>query len=290
MTYLFVAAPDHWSRGGVPVRAIAIHMAEGGGTVSWLARPDGNSSHYVVERTGRIVQMVREDRAAGSINPRSVRNTDDAPFTYLGETIVYGVTANKAALGEHWNNPNAAVIAIEVEGYARDGPNAAQRSSLDELVGDIRSRHPDTPALGHRDWQDYKACPGKRIPWVDYGGHGKRGSAPEDDVSVIEVTPTGPINAYILRVSEPSPTYGPNQGERGTIGPKADGSPWVGNGLGGYAIDGLNGMPAYMLPNRAFIPAANVSATKWERTAGDGGTHTVTLLIDGQAHYTEELT
>lgn len=197
MTYPFVAAPDHWPRNGVPVLAIAIHMAEGGGTVSWLMRPDGNSSHYVVERTGRVVQMVQEDRAAGSIDPTKVRTTDDAPFTFEGEVVIYGVTANKAGLGEHWRNPNAAVIAIEVEGFARYGPNAAQRPALKALVADIRTRHPGIPALGHRDWQAYKACPGKRIPWADYGGHGL---STEEEMG-LKVTAEGLVQSGILRTT-----------------------------------------------------------------------------------------
>jgi hypothetical protein len=31
------------------------------------------------------------------------------------------------------------------------------------------------PCLGHRDFQNYKACPGKLIPWKDYGGHAVAG-------------------------------------------------------------------------------------------------------------------
>lgn len=152
-------------------------MAEGGGTVSWLQRPDGNSSHYVVEYNGRITQMVEEDMAAGSINPNLVRTTDDSAYDYLGESIRYGVTANKGALGDAWRDPNAAVIAIETEGFAKDGPNTDQEARLKQLVADIRSRWGKLPVLGHRDFQDYKACPGKLIPWIDYGGHG-----PDPDV------------------------------------------------------------------------------------------------------------
>lgn len=172
MSYPFVAAPDHWPRGGVAVKAVVVHMAEGGGTVNWLARNDGNSSHYVIEYTGRIVQMVQEARAAGSIDPTKVRTDDDAPFPFDGEQVVYGVTANKAALGADWRNPNAAVIAVEIEGYAKLGPNAAQREALLALVADIRSRHGGLPCLGHRDFQSYKACPGRLIPWPRLGGHG----------------------------------------------------------------------------------------------------------------------
>lgn len=201
----FVAAPDHWPR-TTPIRAIVIHMAEGGGTVSWLTHNDGNSSHYVVEYSGRVTQMVAESRAAGSINPKLLRTSNDTVFTFLGQLIRYGVTAAKAALGQYWSNPNSAVIAIEVEGFAgantsvaankEGGPNAAQRDSLKRLVADIRRRRGALHVLGHRDFQSYKACPGKRIPWVDYGQHGAPVSAPapaptEEEMHVITVLPFG---------------------------------------------------------------------------------------------------
>lgn len=184
MSYPFVAAPDHWARGGAPIRAIVIHMAEGGGTVSWLTRPDGNSSHYVVEYSGRVVQMVREDRAAGSINPTLIREDDDPPYDFGGVTVRYGATAARKALGAWSQDPNAAVIAIETEGFAKSGPNIDQRRALSRLVDDIRGRHGPLHALGHRDFQRYKACPGHLIPWVDYGGHG----APEDEMIPAPIT------------------------------------------------------------------------------------------------------
>lgn len=189
----FVAAPDHWPRNGVPVKAIVGHMAEGAGTVSWLTRDDGNSSHYVVELSGRVVQMVPESLAAGSLNPGITRTTDDAPYTFEGESVRYGATALRAALGAAGvADPNRCVVAIEVEGFARSlsvwqrlrfpranpagGPNAVQRASLKALVNDIRRRRGALPVIGHRDQQDQKACPGHAFPWADFGGHGvKRG-------------------------------------------------------------------------------------------------------------------
>jgi hypothetical protein len=167
----FVAAPDNWSRGTAPIRAVIVHMAEGGGTVSWLTRDDGNSSHYVVEYDGEVVQMVAEARAAGSMNPNATRTTDDAAFSFLGQTVRYGATALRSMLGSYASNPNAASIAIEVEGFAATGPNTVQRKSLARLIADIRRRRGALPVGGHRDQQAYKACPGKRIPWIDYGGH-----------------------------------------------------------------------------------------------------------------------
>lgn len=154
-------------------------MAEGGGTVSWLTRPDGNSSHYVVEYDGRVVQMVPESLAAGSLNPNALRTGDDAAYSYLGESVRYGRTAAVKILGTTgYSNPNAFVIAIEVEGYAATGPNSGERNGLNKLVADIRRRVGPLGVLGHRDFQSYKACPGHRIPWVDYGGHTSKIEAP----------------------------------------------------------------------------------------------------------------
>src|SRR4051812_43272261 len=152
----FVAAPDNWPRGGAPIRGIFIHMAEGGGTVSWLTRNDGNSSHYVVEYDGDIVAMVHEDRAAGSMNPKLTRTTDDPSYTYLGSVCKYGRTALDRIMAKSAPDPTAAAIAIEVEGFASVGPNAKQRLALARLVDDIRRRHGPLGALGHRDQQSYK--------------------------------------------------------------------------------------------------------------------------------------
>lgn len=174
----FVAAPDHWSRNGAAPRAIVCHMAEGGGTVPWLTRNDGNSAHYVVEYRGRVVQMVAESRAAGSMNPRTTRTGDDRTYTFEGERVTYGRSAlNSAGIA---SDPNRYAIAIEVEGYAADGPNAAQRAQLAHLIADIRRRRGPLPVLGHRDQQDYKACPGKKFPWADYGGHAVKTTTPTE--------------------------------------------------------------------------------------------------------------
>jgi hypothetical protein len=120
--------------------------------------------------------MVAEDRAAGSMNPTKTRTTNDAPYVFEGESVRYG----RAALDDAGiaSDPNRYAIAIEVEGFAASGPNSLQRAQLAHLVADIRRRRGALPVLGHRDQQDYKPCPGKRIPWADYGGHGARVAAP----------------------------------------------------------------------------------------------------------------
>ena len=250
MAYPFVAAPDHWPRGGVPVRAIAIHHAEGGGTVSWLTR-----------------------------------NDDDKPFTFMGEVIVYGVTANKAALGEYWRNPNAAVIAIEVEGFAAEGPNAAQRISLGRLVVDIRTRH-DVPALGHRDWQNYKACPGRKIPWVDYGGHGNAG--PGDDMPGLKVTLTGDkaISGVFRSTIATEAIYLHDRSIRDDI---AAGRAF--QALATYARD-FDGAPGVVLTESrtpSWVSETAGTFTPDAPSSTPSAPHTVSLTVDGQSVYSETL-
>jgi len=113
-----------------------------------------------------------------------------------------------------------------------------------------------------------------------------------DDVAAIDAEPEGTIYAYIVRVYEDAPTYGPNEGERGTIGPKDTGSAWVGNALGIYNLTGI-GKRALRIGNGSFVLEDDCTATKWERSAVDPvptpDDHTVTLLVDGQAVYTGDI-
>lgn len=169
MAYPFVAAAfDYGERHG-PALAFVVHMAEGGGTVGYLATSParGVSVHFVIQYTGRIVQMLGLDRVSGSVNPRDLRTTTDAPFTgYNGEQVRYGAASRKLVLGAWDANPNHAIITVEVEGFATRGPNVKQRVALVELYRYLVGELPTLRGiLGHRDFTTRKACPGKFIPW-----------------------------------------------------------------------------------------------------------------------------
>ena len=92
MTYPFVPSFHDYGPAKGPRLAFLVHMAEGGGTVGYLSKrnPNGVSVHYVIERSGRIVQMLSERHMHTSIRPTAIRTTDD-PDGF------YGASAAKAA-------------------------------------------------------------------------------------------------------------------------------------------------------------------------------------------------
>jgi N-acetyl-anhydromuramyl-L-alanine amidase AmpD len=214
MSYPFVQSHTDIGRARGPRLAFVIHMAEGGGTVAYLAKdnPNGVSVHYVIERTGRIVQMLLEDHAHTSLRVTQIRATNDLPppTPPFGRTAVLAVMGNWADLAHGTLGPNHASLAVEIEGFASTGPNAAQAGSLRTLVSDIRTRFPFIGMLGHRDFASYKACPGKLIPWSDIGGHGVV-ALPEEEPMLgfaIRGTPGGSVRSLtgkLWRLSDGKP-------------------------------------------------------------------------------------
>jgi len=169
-SFPFVASFYRLGQRQAPALAFVVHMAEGGGTVGYLSRANTNhvSVHFVIERSGRTVQMLPLGEISGSINPGKLRADNDPPFTgYNDERVTYGRGPRLQVLGVTWDrNPNHAIITVEVEGFARNGPNADQRVALVKLYRYLVTKLPTIRGvLGHRDFQNYKACPGKLILW-----------------------------------------------------------------------------------------------------------------------------
>jgi hypothetical protein len=173
--YRFVQAANDYGVAKGPRLGITWHMAEGGGTVAFLAKanPRGVSVHFVVQGTGEVVQMLLLDHANGSINPQELRTTDDPTYARGDLRITYGATAAREVLGVWARDPNSATIGVEIEGFAVNGPNTVQAAAMASLWGYLAGQYPGIRSLAHRDFADYKACPGHLIPWELLGGHGK---------------------------------------------------------------------------------------------------------------------
>lgn len=155
-----------------PTLGLMFHMAEGGGTVGYLDNKGnppsrGVSVHAVCDYFGKVTRMLSWTDASGSLNPAD-RSTDKAYF---------GHTALQAVLGDWWKDPNSAVLSMEIEGFAKNGPNPEQVAAAIAWGLDMRTRFPSLRgALGHADQTDTKGCPGTTAAmksiFAGVGGHG----------------------------------------------------------------------------------------------------------------------
>ena len=80
----WTASPHHSQRGSARITAIIYHFTAGGslsGTVRWFQNPASKvSSHYVVGKDGKVVQMVAPEQAAwhaGKSELAGVKNVND---------------------------------------------------------------------------------------------------------------------------------------------------------------------------------------------------------------------
>jgi N-acetyl-anhydromuramyl-L-alanine amidase AmpD len=277
--YPFVSSAHDLGPAAGPRLGVVWHMAEGGGTVAYLHKPNPNgvSVHFVVEYTGRIVQMLALGHMHSSIRTSEIRRTNDTPYTEGDELVMYGRAAALAALGK-WSDishgtlgPNHATIAVEVEGFAVEGPNDRQAIAIEALAQDLEL----PSSLGHRDFAAYKACPGHHFPWPAIGGHGPRR---DPDMAQLPITDQTPKT---ITLTDPATFYGLD-GKVSSSGHHVGGA-W----LSPYAAaGGFRAMYAGPPPVRLILvkPATIVELPP----AGDVK-HSVALSIDGAKAYEVDL-
>lgn len=185
--YPFIASYNSLGTARGPRLAIIWHMAEGGGTVGYLSKrnPNGVSVHFVIQKDGKTVRMLRLEQMHTSVRPSAIRTSDDLNG--------FGATAARAVMGR-WANtvaslgPNHASIGVEVEGFAVNGPTAAQVEAIATLYAELLDTYPGIRSLGHRDFADYKACPGRKFPWARVGGHGASAPVTEEPIDMPGLT------------------------------------------------------------------------------------------------------
>ena len=145
-------SPNFSSREGRKIIAIVDHVTAGSfpGCLSWLQNPAAQASaHYLITKTGRIIQMVKEgDKAwhAGSVNKPNWSLYDGT-------------------------NPNLYTLGIEHEGQSGEALTEAQYQSTLFLHKELTLKY-DIPIdtdhiIGHYriDSVNKSKCPGTGFPW-----------------------------------------------------------------------------------------------------------------------------
>lgn len=182
LRYRFVGATHDFGRSPVPKQGIVFHMAEGNRVVEYLSGAGvlrNVSATFAITTEGEVVQMLPLDHTSGSLNPRDVRrSTDKDGFWGRRWTRFYDpdILTGKA---------NQRTISIECAGFASAGPNRDQVRATVQLVATLRDHFKRPLGFGgHRDFADYKLCPGRSAGVKDIliaVGHGPEGQEPKPE-------------------------------------------------------------------------------------------------------------
>lgn len=153
----FKQAPKYTPGGIFEVRGFAWHFAQGGGTDDWLTRTDGaqgsNSCHIVIKYDGSIRQLVKFSDSSWSLHWNTAGS-----YTDFG---IFSIPKTRLIINSDY--PLRYLIAMEVEGYWDIGPNLEQKKTILLLAEALEDLFPKAVHMGHRDFQDYKACPGPSL-------------------------------------------------------------------------------------------------------------------------------
>ncbi|EHQ92119.1 N-acetylmuramoyl-L-alanine amidase [Desulfosporosinus youngiae] len=145
-------SPNYSSRGGRKIIAIVDHVTAGSypGCLNWLCNPASQSSaHYLVTKTGRILQLVKE-----------------------GDTAWHAGIRNKPSWALYdGTNPNTYTLGIEHEGQPGDVMPEAQYQATLWLHKDLTQKYgipiDADHIIGHYriDSVNRPNCPGVGFPW-----------------------------------------------------------------------------------------------------------------------------
>lgn len=159
-------------RNGYKPDIIVCHITEGAfdGAVSWLTNKQSEASaHFVVSKTGKVIQLVNLEDTAWCNGTSTVASDS----RYYGKSYIAAVRNRKT-------NANYCTISIEFEGYSATDKGAlpaAQQTAAIELIKHIKSEvkriyGTDIPfdrehIVGHCDiapqWKPN--CPGANFPY-----------------------------------------------------------------------------------------------------------------------------